>query len=119
MKRHTNLEMPMATVRTEPTIDPSAETLEGKFKRLADSWQAAVAHLSSSSKRDNHPAYREIIALGPPVVPLLLRDLERTSRHWFTALSAITNAKPIAPEDAGDIRKTVQAWLDWGKSAGT
>ena len=108
----------MAAIRTEPTIDPAAEKLEEKFNRLADTWQNAVAHLSSSSKRDNHPAYQEIIALGMPVVPLLLRDLDRTSRHWFTALSAITNAQPVVPEDAGNIRKMVRAWLDWGKQQG-
>jgi hypothetical protein len=56
--------------------------------------------------------------LGPPVVPLLLRDLERTNRHWFTALATITNGNPIAPEDAGNIRKMAQAWLDWGKQQG-
>jgi hypothetical protein len=108
----------MATVRNQPTIDPAAETLEQKFNRLADAWQSGVAHLSSSSKRDNHPAYQEIIALGQPVVPLLLRDLERTSRHWFTALATITKAQPVAAEDAGNIRKMAQAWLDWGKKQG-
>ena len=108
----------MATIGTQPTINPDAETLEEKFNRLADAWQDAVAHLSSSSKRDNHPVYREIIALGPPVVPLLLRDLERTSRHWFAALTALTNAQPVPPEDAGNIRKMVEAWLDWGKQQG-
>jgi hypothetical protein len=108
----------MATVHAKSTIDEAAETLEEKFNRLADTWQTAVAHLSSSSKRDNHPAYQEIIALGQPVVPLLLRDLERTSRHWFTALSLITKANPVAAEDAGNIRKMVQKWLDWGKKQG-
>lgn len=103
----------MSTIAKPPT-----ETLEEKFNLLADSWQNAVAHLSSSSKRDNHPAYREIIEMGPPVVALLLRDLERTNRHWFTALSAITKANPIAPEDAGDVRKMAQGWLNWGKQQG-
>jgi len=104
----------MSTTRTQPH-EPAAETLEEKFHRLAETWQNAVAHLSSSSKRDNHPAYREIIALGPPVVPLLLRDLERTSRHWFAALTAITNAQPVPSEHAGNFPKMVQAWLEWGK----
>ena len=72
----------MATVRTKPI----PETLEEKFQRLASDWHDAVSHQSSSSKRDNHPAYKEIIALGQPVVPLLLRDLETNGRHWFAAL---------------------------------
>jgi hypothetical protein len=108
----------MSTTRTEPPIAAAAETLEERFERLAAAWQNAVAHVSSSSKRDNHPAYREIIALGPAVVPLLLRDLERTNRHWFTALSELTNAQPVPPEDAGNIRKMVEAWLDWGRQQG-
>lgn len=108
----------MATIDTPPTIDAAAETLDERFHRLADAWQKAVAHLSSSSKRDNHPAYREIIALGPSVVPLLLRDLEQTSRHWFTALAEITKAQPVSSEDAGNIQRMVQAWLNWGKTQG-
>ncbi len=108
----------MVILSIEPPMDPASQTLEEKFDRLADTWQNAVALLSSSTKRDNHPAYREIIAMGPPVVPLLLRDLERTNRHWFTALSAITKANPIAPEDAGNIRKMAQAWVEWSKQQG-
>jgi hypothetical protein len=103
----------MATVQTQ-----SSETLEEKFQRLANAWQKAVAHLSSSSKRENHPAYQEIIALGPPVVPHLLRDLEVSRRHWFTALTAITGADPVCDEDAGKIVSMVEAWLRWGKEKG-
>lgn len=108
----------MATVSTKSISDQPIETLEEKFQRLATTWQHAVAHFSSSSKRDNHPAYKEIIALGPPVVPFLLRDLEVSHRHWFTALSAITGQNPVPEKDAGDILKMVEAWLRWGKDRG-
>ena len=79
----------ITTVGFEGDASPP-ETLEARFQRLANIWQKAVAHLSSSSKRESHPAYKEIITLGPAVVPFLLRDLETTHRHWFTALTAIT-----------------------------
>ena len=104
----------MATLQTKPTAD----MLEQKFQRLANTWQEAVAHHSSSCKRDNHPAYQEIIALGPAVVPLLLRDLETNHRHWFTALTAITGTNPVAEEDAGKILKMIETWLKWGKEKG-
>jgi hypothetical protein len=108
----------MANVRTQlPPIRP-AETVEEQFHRLADAWQSAVAHLSSSTKRDHHPAYQAIIALGPPVVPFLLADLERSQRHWFTALSAITGADPVAPQAAGIIQRMADAWVAWGKKQG-
>jgi len=108
----------MGNVLTKPLLTPPQETVEEQFRRLAGSWQSAVAHLSSASKRDEHPAYREIIALGLPVVPFLLHDLQTNQRHWFTALSSITGANPIPKQDAGNIQKMVDAWLDWGKKAG-
>ena len=108
----------MAIASTKPTPARIPETLEEKFERLAVEWQTAVAHLSSSSKRDSHPAYQEIIAIGPPAVPLLLRDLEANHRHWFAALSAITGANPVAAEDAGKVLKMIESWLRWGKEQG-
>ncbi len=108
----------MATAATKSTTPPEPETLEARFRRLADTWQKAVAHLSSSTKRDNHPAYKEIVALGPAVVPLLLRDLEINHRHWFAALTTITGENPVPEEDAGKILKMIDHWLRWGKAKG-
>jgi hypothetical protein len=65
-----------------------------------------------------HPAYQEIIQLGPEVVPLLLRDLDETERHWFVALRALTGANPIPASAAGNIPKMIEAWRTWGKENG-
>jgi hypothetical protein len=62
-----------------------------------------------------HPAYQEIISLGPDVVPLLLRDMEEHGTHWFIALEKITGAKPYFPGTAGNAPKLVEAWLTWAK----
>ena len=97
---------------------PAADDPPARFERLAADWQRAVAHQSSSRIRYEHPAYQEIIALGRPVVPLLLRDLETNHRHWFAALQAITGANPVPPEDAGRIDRMTAAWLRWGEENG-
>lgn len=94
------------------------ETTQEKFDRLAATWHKAVAHLSSSSKRESHPAYQEIIAMGPTVVPCLLADLQANRRHWFTALTAITGVNAVSEADAGNIPKMIEAWLRWGKVKG-
>jgi hypothetical protein len=106
-----------------PAIKPAAanqqaETVEQRFRRLAAAWQAAVAYQSSTTLRNNHPAYQEIIALGPDVVPLLLRDLEENQTHWFAALREVTGANPIPESAAGNIPKMVEAWLRWAKDNG-
>jgi len=63
-----------------------------------------------------HPAYQQIIALGPPVIPLILRELRERPDHWFWALNAITGEDPVGPED--DFDQAVEAWLRWGRERG-
>jgi hypothetical protein len=101
-----------------PTAVPPGESVEEKFRRLATTWKNAVALLSSSHARETHPAYLDIIALGPPVLPLLLRDLEEHETHWFSALARITGAQPIPEVDAGNVPKMVEAWLEWAREHG-
>ena len=58
------------------------------------------------------------IELGPAVVPLLLRELERRPNHWFAALRALTGADPVAPADRGRLGVMAEAWIKWGKERG-
>jgi hypothetical protein len=97
---------------------PDDPGLERRFRELADEWQADVAHLSSTTARVQHPAYREIIALGPSAVPLLLRELERRPNHWFAALRSLTGADPVTAADRGHLGRMAQAWIEWGKEHG-
>src|SRR5256885_3075466 len=55
---------------------------------------------SSMKAASEHPAYQEIIQLGPDVIPVLLRDLDQTKRHWFIALRVLTGANPITASAA-------------------
>lgn len=109
----------MAPVPVKQPLGSSAtETLDERFHRLAATWHEAVAHHSSSRVRYRHPAYLEIIGMGPAVVPLLLRDLEATGRHWFEALNVITGSNAIGEADAGNIARMTEAWLRWGRENG-
>ena len=95
-----------------------AENVEQKFQRLAAVWRAETGHLSSTTQMFGHPAYQEIIALGPAVVPSLLRDLAQEPEHWFAALKTITGAQPVPPADRGQIDKMAEAWLRWAREHG-
>ncbi len=63
-----------------------------------------------------HPAYRQIVGLGPAVLPLLLRDLAESRRFWFPALNAITGENPISEDAAGDVEQMIDAWTEWGRN---
>jgi hypothetical protein len=96
----------------------TAETIEQRFQRLAAVWHRDTDYLSSMEEAESHPAYQEIIGLGPEVVPLLLRDLAERHTHWFAALEAITRARPLPASAAGNIPEMVQAWLRWAQDNG-
>jgi hypothetical protein len=85
---------------------PIIETaeLETTFLKLTEQWQRETAMLSVVSKISMHPAYQRIIGMGQPVVPLIMRELEREPDHWFWALSAITGVNSVKPEQRGRLQ---------------
>lgn len=96
---------------------PLAE-LAARFASLAEQWHRDVAVLSSVNEMVEHPAYQSIIRMGPAVVPLILRELQREPDYWFWALTAITGENPVPPEDAGDLDRMTNAWLAVGRARG-
>ena len=94
------------------------ESMSDRFARLYETWRTATVLDSSTTQKVSHPAYLAIVAMGPPAVPLILRELARRPGHWGPALSAITGAVPYAPELEGDLRAIARAWLAWGRLRG-
>jgi hypothetical protein len=103
-------------VNLKTTTSPPA-ALESAFQALSKEWKADTAFLSSTTAIVAHPAYRAIIDLGPPVVPLILRELEKEPAYWFEALRTITGEDPAPREARGNFRAIADAWLVWGAAA--
>lgn len=104
---------------TAPIVPPATvETLEQKFQRLTAEWKEETRFSSKTKAIAEHPAYRQIIEMGKPAVPLILADLEKNGGHWFMALDAITGADPVAEDDAGKTKKMAAAWIAWGRAKG-
>ncbi len=99
-----------------PWVETSG--LEEAFLQLAEQWRRETGMLSVVSKMVIHPAYQRIIGMGQPVVPLLLRELEREPDHWFWALQAITGENPVQPAQRGNLEEMAAAWLGWGREHG-
>lgn len=95
-----------------------AAALEQQFAALAATWKQDRGPYSSSARLAEHSAYQQIIALGPAVVPLLLRELEHEPDHWFRALEALTGAHPVPEASQGRLHDMARAWLDWGHAQG-
>lgn len=94
----------------------AADPTERVFRELVRVWKADTMYLSSHTAMTEHWAYQRIIRLGPPVVPLLLRELRQKPDFWFAALRAITGANPVAETDRGKVHAMADAWVKWGEA---
>jgi hypothetical protein len=94
------------------------QSLEKRFAELVRAWKAESLMLSSVPAMARLPSYRQIVALGPPVVPLLLRELEQDPDHWFWALKELTGATPVPAESRGRLAEMARAWVRWGREQG-
>lgn len=89
--------------------------LEREFNELVREWRRDTSHLSRIDRKIAHPAYRSIVAMGEPAVPLILKELEKNGGYWFAALSEITHHNPIAPDRHCNIKELSSAWIAWGR----
>ena len=85
-----------------------------RFFRLKQEWEEATAALSSITEIAVHPAYQQIIGMGPIAIPFIMSELENRPSHWFWALKSITGEDPVPPDKRGRIGDMAKAWLIWG-----
>jgi hypothetical protein len=94
------------------------ESIEEEFATLATVWREATENLSSLTQIVSHPSYQTIIELGKrgePVVPLILRDLQKNGGYWALALNAITGVNPVSVKHIGNPLKVREDWIAWGR----
>lgn len=85
-----------------------------RFRELADTWHRETGHLSSPPQIALHPAYQQIIGMGPEAIPFILEDLEQRGGQWYWALIAINGQSPLmGPMPTA--REIKDAWLRWGR----
>jgi hypothetical protein len=100
------------------TPAPAGWDMRERFRRLAAEWKEQSRYLSNTAQMALLRPYQRIIGMGPPVVPLILEELQREPNQWFWALEAITDENPVPPEAAGRVRLIAEVWVEWGKRNG-
>lgn len=95
-----------------------SDELRTRFRELAARWKAQRGPHSSVQRLCDHPAYREIVAIGIDAVPLILEELRREPDHWFIALWTLTGAEPVSEENRGRLVEMARQWVEWGVANG-
>ena len=103
------------TTSSSPTeAAPDAAGLEQRFLELAGRWREETQFHSFLADKLAHPAYREIVAMGEPAVPWILRELRAGRGHWIEALEQITGEDATAGSSCASRQDAELAWLQWG-----
>lgn len=108
----------MTSPPSNPAPAPAKASIRERFQRLSAEWKEQSRYLSNPAQMAMLRPYQRIIGMGPPVVPLILEELQREPDQRFWALEAITEANPVAPEDPGKVRSMAQAWVECGQQQG-
>jgi hypothetical protein len=89
--------------------------IESEFQELAKKWKKQTGHYSTMIHVTRNENYLRIIALGKPIIPFILKDMEKEPDYWFEALRILSNDNPVPKEHLGDLYKMTDDWLSWGR----
>lgn len=98
--------------------EQDALNVETEFKRLSKLLNSKYLGHALLTDRLFSAEYAAVIGLGPRVVPLILRDLQKSLSPWFWALRALTRTDAASDVGAGDFGAMRASWLAWGKKNG-
>ncbi len=104
----------MTTQSATAESAPAASELEQRFLELAERWREETGFHSFLADKFAHPAYQEIVAMGEPAVPWILRELQAGRGHWIEVLEQITGEDAAAASGCSSRREAELAWLQWG-----
>ena len=107
------------TTESSKTNDESSNySLKREFENLLAKWHEERGCSSSLSDIVSCSAYKQIIEMGKPVLPLIFSQIDSEKDdpdHWSAALEQITGQDPVPIESHGDTIKMAAAWLKWAK----
>lgn len=101
------------------TLPDQFQPAKERFEHLVDQWKQFENPSSSAMDLAMHPAYQQIIGMGPAAIPWIIEELEREPDHWFWALHCLTGGiDPVPVADRGDLEAMSAAWVKWAKQNG-
>ncbi len=92
--------------------------VEREYRRLRPLWQEERKQFSLSSKSDDYwkgPHGKAIIALGPAIIPYLIKELRKGDLLFVVPLELFTNVD-ITDGSYDSEQASAKFWLKWWDS---
>ena len=70
------------------------------------------------SQKKKHRAYQEIMAIGMPTIPFMLKEMKRNPMIWVNALQSLTGVNPAKARFPKSPEEISGAWIKWGRAHG-
>jgi hypothetical protein len=97
-------------------------TVQEKFNQLAQQWSDHCRNVCCSSKASDylrHPAYQELVALGPVATPLIIdRYQQDNNPFWGFMLQEITGIQMVNHLSNFSPVLLKARWLAWWRRVG-
>lgn len=105
-------------ILSENCYDSAMENddLKAKYYFLKNKWEEASEILSSGAT--DLQEFKEIIALGPEIIPYIIADISEKESWIVSALFILTEERPSKPFVPGNIHSIVKAWTLWADEKG-
>ena len=100
----------------KPIMGPASVEFCDKFDFHAEAWESAAFLTMDEMFSDED--YRQIIEMGPQVVPLILRRLQTRPNWWSPVLIRLTGVDPTTKHERGSLAAETKAWLEWAAQQG-
>jgi hypothetical protein len=87
-----------------------------QFERLSREWAdhcKRVRYSSNISTYLDHSAYRELVRLGPAVIPNIIAAYQSDDLPWGFVLQEITGLRMIADPNSFSPAQVRDRWLQW------
>ena len=92
-----------------------------EFDGLARQWEEHCHRVRFSSNLDrylDHDAFRGIVALGRPAIPLIIERYRTSDLLWGFVLEEITGLSMVEDRNRFSPSKMQRRWIEWWEGAG-
>ena len=104
------------TAITASKFEPTEKLgLSYRFWVAYQNWKANTECLSDIEAVTSDPAFSEIVEIGRPALPYIIRKLREERSFIFLAAIKILGEDPVHGAELGSVSEVIDGWIAWAE----